>query len=177
MVHARMHLVRRQRAVSPSPPTVSPEQVVDLASRLPAPRRSEHDLEPPTRPFPGPLRICHIRHMLPSMAARAKPLVWLRGEIKTPPFSKEARLEAGVLLRQLQLGMSLSLPHSRPMPTVGTRCHERRIADAQATWRVMYRIDPDAIVRLDVFTKKTARTPKGVVENCRRRLRQYDAVK
>ena len=40
----------------------------------------------------------------------------------------------------------------------------------------MYRIDPDAVVLLDVFTKKTARTPKSVVENCRRRLRQYDAV-
>ena len=110
------------------------------------------------------------------MAARDKPLVWLRGEIKTPPFSKEAHLEAGVLLRQLQLGVTLSLPHSRPMPTVGARCHELRIVDTQATWRVMYRIDPDAIVLLDVFTKKTARTPKSVVENCRRRLRQYDAV-
>ena len=110
------------------------------------------------------------------MAARDKPLVWLRGEIKTPPFSKETRLEAGVLLRQLQLGVSLSLPRSRPMPTVGARCHELRIADTQVTWRVMYRIDPDAIVLLDVFTKKTARTPKSVVENCRRRLRQYDGV-
>lgn len=110
------------------------------------------------------------------MAARDKPLVWLRGEIKTPPFSKEARLEAGVLLRQLQLGVSIGLPHSRPMPTVGAKCHELRITDAQAIWRIVYRIDPDAIVLLDVFTKKTARTSKRVVENCRRRLRQYDAV-
>ena len=44
------------------------------------------------------------------MAVQAKPLVWLRGEIKTPPFSQEARLEAGVLLRQLQEGVSLGLP-------------------------------------------------------------------
>ena len=110
------------------------------------------------------------------MAERDKPLVWLRGEIKTPPFSKEARLEAGVLLRQLQLGVSLGLPHSRPIPTVGARCHELRITDAQAIWRIMYRIDPDAIVLVDVFAKKTTRTPKSVVENCRRRLRQYDAV-
>jgi hypothetical protein len=27
-----------------------------------------------------------------------KPLAWLHGEIKTPPFSTEARIEAGVLL-------------------------------------------------------------------------------
>jgi len=26
-----------------------------------------------------------------------KPLVWLHGEVKTPPFSKSARLEAGFL--------------------------------------------------------------------------------
>jgi hypothetical protein len=28
-----------------------------------------------------------------------KPLAWLHGEVKTPPFSKEARFEAGFLLR------------------------------------------------------------------------------
>src|SRR5687768_2345670 len=38
------------------------------------------------------------------MAPGDKPLVWLHGEIKTPPFSPEARLEAGVLLRKLQQG-------------------------------------------------------------------------
>jgi hypothetical protein len=45
-----------------------------------------------------------------------KPLVWLKGEVKTPPFSNQARLEAGLLLRRLQQGQGLSLPHSRPMP-------------------------------------------------------------
>jgi len=30
-----------------------------------------------------------------------RPIVWLRGEVKTPPFSKEARIEAGYLLRLL----------------------------------------------------------------------------
>jgi len=32
-----------------------------------------------------------------------KPFVWLYVEIKTPPFLKTARLEAGFLLRKLQL--------------------------------------------------------------------------
>lgn len=102
--------------------------------------------------------------------------MWLRGEIKTPPFSKDARLEAGVLLRQLQLGVSLGLPHSRPMPVIGARCHELRVNDALATWRIIYRIDRHAIVILDVFGKKTARTPKNVVDNCKRRLSQYDSL-
>ncbi len=46
------------------------------------------------------------------MAAEDKPLVWLRGEVKTPPFSFGARIEAGVLLRRLQRGENLSLPHA-----------------------------------------------------------------
>ena len=56
-----------------------------------------------------------------------KPLVWLGGEVKSPPLSKEARLEAGHWLRTLQAGHALSLPHSRPMPAIGPRCHELRI--------------------------------------------------
>ncbi|MEP6573992.1 MAG: type II toxin-antitoxin system RelE/ParE family toxin [Gemmatimonadota bacterium] len=105
-----------------------------------------------------------------------KPLVWLHGEIKTPPFSAEARIEAGVLLRQLQGGAKLALPHSRPMPTIGARCHELRITDADATWRIIHRLDPDAVVILAVFSKKTAQTPHSVIETCQRRLRQYDAL-
>jgi phage-related protein len=39
---------------------------------------------------------------------------------------------------------------------------------------VIYRIDADAIVIAEVFAKKSARTPKSVVEACRRRLKEYD---
>ena len=100
----------------------------------------------------------------------------LRGEVKTPPFSKDARLEAGVLLRQLQLGVSLGLPHSRPMPAIGARCHELRVNDSKVTWRIIYRLGRDAIVILDVFGKKTTRTPKSVLDNCKRRLSHYDSL-
>ena len=68
------------------------------------------------------------------------PLVWLEGEVKTPPFSEAARIEAGFLLRRLQQGESLGLPHSRPMPVVGPRCHELRIPDREHTWRIMYHV-------------------------------------
>jgi phage-related protein len=50
-------------------------------------------------------------------------------------------VEVGVLLRRLQRGESLGMPHSRPMPSVGRRCHELRIVDEAVIWRVMYRID------------------------------------
>ena len=75
-----------------------------------------------------------------------KPLIWKHGEVKSPPFSDAARLEAGFLLRQLQAGDKLSLPQSRPMPSIGARCHELRIVDEQVTWRILYRIDDHAIV-------------------------------
>jgi phage-related protein len=108
------------------------------------------------------------------MDARNKPLAWLHGEVKTPPFSKAARVEAGILLRKLQEGETLSLPHSRPMPSIGPRCHELRINDRNATWRIIYRVDPDAIVILEVFKKTTAKTPVPVIDICKRRLRMYD---
>ncbi|HQU47240.1 MAG TPA: type II toxin-antitoxin system RelE/ParE family toxin [Pirellulales bacterium] len=104
-----------------------------------------------------------------------KPLVWLHGEVKTPPFSATARREAGSLLRQLQLGGSLSLPHSRPMPSIGLAVHELRIKDAGHEWRVIYRIDADAIVIAEVFAKRSRTTPQMVSERCQKRYQQYDS--
>jgi len=80
------------------------------------------------------------------------------------------------LLRRLQRGESLSLPQSRPLPSIGKRCHELRISDEDATWRVVYRIDVDAIIIAEVFAKRTQATPKAVIAACRRRLRSYDSV-
>jgi len=108
------------------------------------------------------------------MSLSDKPLVWLHSEVKTPPFSREARLEAGFLLRRLQQGHRLTMPQSRPMPVVGARCHELRIVDSAVTWRIVYRVDPDAIVIGEVFVKKTSATPRSVIETCRRRFREYD---
>jgi phage-related protein len=103
-----------------------------------------------------------------------KPLVWLHGEIRTPPFSREARIETGVLLRRLQQGENLSLPHSRRMVAIGSRCHELRVIDRDTSWRIVYRTDPDAVVIVEVFSKKTRQTPIEVIARCRSRLRRYD---
>ncbi len=103
-----------------------------------------------------------------------KPLVWLHGEIKTPPLSRAARIEAGYLLRLLQKGQAVGMPQPRPMPVVGPHGHELRIRDAEVDWRIVYRLDSDAVVILEVFTKKTRTTPKIVIDACTRRLREYD---
>ena len=105
-----------------------------------------------------------------------RPLVWLHGEVKTPPFSKAARREVGFLLRMLQYGESLSMPQSRPMPEIGRRCHELRVNDQSQTWRIVYRLESDAILILEVFSKKTGRTPKSVIEACISRLKRYDEL-
>jgi len=107
------------------------------------------------------------------MSPKDKPLVWLGGEVKTPPFSHAARLEVGYSLRALQRGDKLSMPLSRPMPSIGSRCHELRIVDERIDWRIVYRIDTDAIVILEVFEKKTRSTPRQVIDICKRRLKDY----
>jgi phage-related protein len=110
------------------------------------------------------------------MSQRDKPLVWLRGEVKTPPFSAEARLEAGFLLRRLQRGEPLALPQSRPMPSIAAGCHELRIADRGHAWRIVYYVAEDAVVILDTFSKKTSSTPKAVITACQRRLRAFQQL-
>lgn len=108
------------------------------------------------------------------MTSDDKPLVWLSKAVKSPPFSRDARLDAGFLLRKLPKGHKLEMPHSRPMPSIGERCHELRLVDIDRTWRIIYRIDPDAIVILDVFSKKTPSTPQSVIYRSRKRMQEYD---
>ena len=78
------------------------------------------------------------------------------------------------MLRLSQKGQALGMPHSRPMPVVGPRCHELRVRDAEADWRIVYRADADAVVILAVFSKKTRATPKAVIDACIRRRKEYD---
>ena len=112
----------------------------------------------------------------PETRPEPKPLIILHGEIKSPPLSAAARIEAGTALRILQMGMSLLMPLSRPMPSIGSRCAEFRIVDETVTWRIVYRVDSDAVLVADVFAKKTQATPKAVIETCKKRLRHYDEI-
>lgn len=105
------------------------------------------------------------------------PVVWLRSEVKSPPLSTEARIEAGRLIRRVQRGDPIEMPHRRPMPDVGAGCAELRIDDGpeRKSWRLVYRRDADAVVIMHVFEKKTQKTPLHVIRLCRERLRDYDS--
>jgi phage-related protein len=62
------------------------------------------------------------------------------------------------------------------MPSLGPRCHELRVRDGSIQWRILLRTDTDAILILEVFAKKTARAPKGILEACRQRMKRYDDI-
>jgi phage-related protein len=103
-----------------------------------------------------------------------KPVIWLHGAVKSPPFSSAARRKVGLLLHELQQGRLLHLPVSRPMPSIGPHCHELRVPDGDKSWRVIYSIHSQAIFVADVFQKTTRETPQRVIDNCRQRFRRVE---
>jgi phage-related protein len=102
--------------------------------------------------------------------------VWLRGEVKTPPFLKKLGSRHAICSDCSRKGRCLDFHTHARMPTIGVRCHELRITDHQGTFRIVYRTDPDAVVIAAVFSKKTQKTPSAVIEACKRRLRDYDRI-
>jgi phage-related protein len=93
-------------------------------------------------------------------------------------MAADARVEGGVLLRRLQRGEQLSMPESRPMPSIGPRCHELRVDDTvqKKEWRIIYYVGRLAIAVLDVFPKDTRTTPVEVIRQCKRRLAEFRKV-
>lgn len=105
-----------------------------------------------------------------------KNLRWLHGEIKTPPFTTEGRIEAGQLLGRLQEGESLGMPHSRPLRGVGAGVQELRVRDAGHNWRIVYRVDPTIILIVAVYAKTSATAQDKENAKARKRLAQYDRI-
>ena len=62
------------------------------------------------------------------------------------------------------------------MPSIGKRCYELRVRDAEQNWRIVYRIDTEAIVIVEVFAKKSGTTPRRIIETCKARLSAYDEL-
>lgn len=89
------------------------------------------------------------------MELKDKLVFWLHTEIKTPPFSENARLTAGYFIRKLQQHEMLTMPDLRPMPSIGNRCE-------------------NAILVLNIFPKKTRTTPKKEIDLAKTRLRTYE---
>lgn len=105
-----------------------------------------------------------------------KTLVWLSGEVKTPPFGEKARREAGFFLRMAQKGLKLSNPPFDPMPEIEKSCYDLHIRDSEKTWRIILYVDNDFVVILEVFAKKTKKTPEKIKKLCKKRLKRYQEI-
>jgi phage-related protein len=68
------------------------------------------------------------------------------------------------------------MPHVERLPDVGPRCGALRVRDAEHNWRIMYRVDSDAILVLAVYSKKTRKIPDAVIQRCQQRMKHYDAA-
>jgi phage-related protein len=48
------------------------------------------------------------------------------------------------------------------------------VRDGGHNWRIMYRVDAEAVLVIEVYAKKTRKIPQEVITRCKRRLRHYD---
>lgn len=84
----------------------------------------------------------------------------------------EIREDLADALARLQEGHNLSLPLSRPMPSIGRGVHELRLKDKSGIYRVVYFIKTkNNIYLLHSFKKKTNKTPKENIKTAKNRLK------
>ncbi len=88
-------------------------------------------------------------------------------------FPEEVRRELGKAIFDLQKGHKLSMPLSKPMPSVGKGVEELRVKDSFGAYRVFYytRLQ-DAVLVFHAFQKKAQKTPKHEIEMGQRRLKE-----
>ena len=92
-------------------------------------------------------------------------LAFIRGE------DPELRKAIGEALRDLQKGVSLGMPLSRPMPRVASGVYELRVRSKTTAIRVFYFMKlAEAILVFHAFRKKTQQTPKRELAIGRQRL-------
>ena len=88
-------------------------------------------------------------------------------------FPEEVRRKLGQVIFDLQKGEKLSMPLSRPMPSVAPGVEELRVKDRTGAYRAFYYTRlADAILIFHAFEKKTAKTPLHEAALARRRLKE-----
>ncbi len=88
-------------------------------------------------------------------------------------FPEDVRRELGKAIFDLQKGAKLSMPLSRPMPSVAQGVEELRVKDRMGVYRVFYLAKlAEAILIFHAFTKKTQRTPPREIALGQKRLKE-----
>ncbi len=92
-----------------------------------------------------------------------------RREIDALP--EEVRGDLADALARLDIGLMLSMPLSRPMPSIGRGVHELRLRDRSGAYRVVYALVRRGTVHvLHAFKKTTRDTPAKNLEVAAKRL-------
>jgi phage-related protein len=88
-------------------------------------------------------------------------------------FPDDVRRELGKVIFDLQKGEILSMPVSRPMPSIASGVEELRIRDPSGIYRTFcYTKSPRGILVVHAFVKKTQATSKQDVHLGKKRLKE-----
>ena len=88
-------------------------------------------------------------------------------------FPEEIRGALADALARLDAGLTLAMPLSRPMSSIGSGVHELRLTDRSGLYRIVYAlIERGSVYVLHAFKKKTQATPKKNLELAQKRLKE-----
>ena len=88
-------------------------------------------------------------------------------------FPEEIREDLVDMLARLDMGIMLSMPISRPMPSIGRSVHELRLRDRSGIYRVIYvLVRQGDIWLIHAFQKKSQQTPAQSIELAKRRIKE-----
>jgi phage-related protein len=103
-----------------------------------------------------------------------KPLVWGGRGNQNPSVLAKSQIGSGIFASETAAERNARHASFSTAAVDWSAVPELRINDERSAWRIVYRIDSDAIIILDVFSKKNRTTPKVIVDLCKRRLREYE---
>lgn len=88
-------------------------------------------------------------------------------------FPVDVRKTIGKAILELQKGYTLSMPLSKPMPSVALGVEELRVKDSTGNYRTFYyKKSVRGILVFHVFAKKTQKTPDHEIILGRKRLKE-----
>lgn len=88
-------------------------------------------------------------------------------------FPEDVRRAFGKAIYDLQAGGTLTMPLSRPMPTISAGAAELRVRDSSGIYRAFYIVKvADAVLVFHAFVKKTQKTPPAELALGKKRLKE-----
>jgi len=88
-------------------------------------------------------------------------------------FSEDIRGDLADAMARLDAGLKLSMPLSRPMPSIGRGVHELRLKDRSGAYRVVYALIRSGTIHVvHAFKKTSQQTPQRHAELTSKRLKE-----